>query len=189
MVLKKVSDNILKSNNDSNIYYIKDLNIVIDAGNRLFLSQFEKDLKEILDFDKIEVVILTHLHYDHIGCFDLFPNAKFYASCDAIEILKKNRFGCILDSEISDLFDVKLHDVKKLNLPNYYEFIPTPGHCISCLSIYNKKDKVLFSGDTLFFNDMCGRSDLPTSNSEDLEISLKKLEELDYEILCPGHDY
>lgn len=31
-----------------------------------------------IDADSIEDVIITHLHYDHVGNFDLFPNARFH---------------------------------------------------------------------------------------------------------------
>ena len=34
----------------------------------------------LLDIDctKVEHVILSHFHYDHVGCYHLFPNATFY---------------------------------------------------------------------------------------------------------------
>ena len=31
-----------------------------------------------IDADAVEDVILTHLHYDHVGNFDRFPNARFH---------------------------------------------------------------------------------------------------------------
>jgi glyoxylase-like metal-dependent hydrolase (beta-lactamase superfamily II) len=31
-----------------------------------------------VDADTVEDVIITHLHYDHVGNFDLFPKAKFH---------------------------------------------------------------------------------------------------------------
>ena len=45
---------------------------------------------------------------------------------------------------------------------------------------------VLFSGDTLFHNGI-GRTDLPKSVPEKMNESLKKLRNLKFEILCPGH--
>ena len=31
-----------------------------------------------IEADKVENIIITHLHYDHIGNFDLFPRARFH---------------------------------------------------------------------------------------------------------------
>ena len=31
-----------------------------------------------IDCTKVEHVILSHFHYDHVGCYALFPNATFY---------------------------------------------------------------------------------------------------------------
>ena len=62
--------------------------IVIDTGfneamarkrQREFLRSPAAGLKLLgVDADAIETVIVTHLHYDHIGNFDLFPNARFH---------------------------------------------------------------------------------------------------------------
>jgi glyoxylase-like metal-dependent hydrolase (beta-lactamase superfamily II) len=64
------------------------------------------------------------------------------------------------------------------------KIIKTPGHTSdSVCFLYNR---ILFSGDTLFHNGI-GRTDLPTGDEEQIEESLKKLENTDYDILCPGH--
>lgn len=190
MVLQKVSENVYKCNNDSNVYIIKDLNIAIDAGNARFYDKFQEELSSICDLDEIKTVILTHLHYDHIGCYKLFPNAKFYCNGDIINDFKTRENDYILDAALVDEFaDVELYDVKELDLPDEYKIIYTPGHCASCICVYDSKNYILFSGDTLFFNGMVGRSDLPTSSYDDLKESLLKLDELVIKILCPGHDY
>ena len=35
--------------------------------------------------EEIDMVILTHLHWDHSGCMDIFPNAKFYVQRAELE--------------------------------------------------------------------------------------------------------
>ena len=35
--------------------------------------------------DDIDTVIITHLHYDHAGCLDRFPNAKFHIQTSEVE--------------------------------------------------------------------------------------------------------
>lgn len=50
-----------------------------DKRKRQFLRCPTEGLK-LLDVDagEVEDVIITHLHYDHIGNFDLFPQARFH---------------------------------------------------------------------------------------------------------------
>ena len=189
MTLNKIGDNILKSNNDSNIYIIKDLKLAIDAGNKIYYKQFKQDLESEYNLKEIKTVILSHLHYDHIGCFTLFPNAKFYASDEVLEDFRSRKNDYILDAQITEEFTSELHPISTLCLPENYEIIPTPGHCSSCISVYDKATKTLFSGDTLFFNGLVGRADLPTSKKSQLLESLHKLEQIKIEKLCPGHDY
>ena len=66
-----------------------------------------------------------------------------------------------------------------------YSIINTPGHSIGsvCILIEN----FLFSGDTLFYGSI-GRTDLPTGNQVEIEQSLKKIKNLDENIIVyPGH--
>lgn len=61
---------------------------IIDTGFNAAMAQRRKreflrcpteGLKLLgIDAGKVEDVIVTHLHYDHIGNFDLFPNARFH---------------------------------------------------------------------------------------------------------------
>jgi glyoxylase-like metal-dependent hydrolase (beta-lactamase superfamily II) len=62
--------------------------VVVDLGfteevgtrrGRQFLRCPSKGLA-MLDIDcaKVEHVIVSHFHYDHVGCYALFPNATFY---------------------------------------------------------------------------------------------------------------
>ena len=63
----------------------------------------------------------------------------------------------------------------------------TPGHTPGSVSFYNAEDKVLFSGDTLFFESV-GRWDLPGGDYLDLMSSVKRLAQLPSEtVVYPGH--
>jgi len=62
--------------------------IVVDTGfnadaarrrKREFLRSPADGLKRLgVDADTVDTVVLTHLHYDHVGNFDLFPQANFH---------------------------------------------------------------------------------------------------------------
>ena len=65
--------------------------------------------------------------------------------------------------------------------------IETPGHSRGGICLWFPKEKILFSGDTLFEKGIIGRTDIPGSNASDMRESLQKLTRLDFKTLCPGH--
>jgi glyoxylase-like metal-dependent hydrolase (beta-lactamase superfamily II) len=184
--MKEIAPKIWKLNVDSNIYFLDfSEKVVIDAGPRSYRAVVEEELSKKIDLDKIDKVVFTHLHYDHIGNYDLFPNAKFYAAAEEIDLLKKNKVYTIGDPLLAIKFNVKLHPITDfLGL----KVINTPGHTKGCICLYYAKEKVLFSGDTLFFNGI-GRTDLPFSDPSGMEESLEGLKKIGYKVLAPGHDY
>ncbi|MEA2037701.1 MAG: MBL fold metallo-hydrolase [Nanoarchaeota archaeon] len=184
--MKEIAKNVYKLNVDSNIYFL-DLKekIIIDSGPRMYRQVVEEELSKKIELGKVDRVVFTHLHYDHTGNFDLFPNAKYYASSSEIELLKKNKMFTIGDPLLAMWFKVKLNPLEDfLGI----KIINTPGHTKGSVCLYYEKEKVLFSGDTLFFNGI-GRTDLPFSEASKMDSSLKSLEKIGYKILAPGHDY
>ncbi|MCK5282328.1 MAG: MBL fold metallo-hydrolase [Nanoarchaeota archaeon] len=184
--MQKLAENIWKINVDSNIYFL-DLKekIIIDTGPRDYRDIVKKELSKIIDLSKIEKVIFTHLHYDHTGNFDIFPNAKFYTSEDEISYYKKHKIFAIGDPILAAKFNIGL---QPLNYLEGFDIIQTPGHTKGSFCLLYKKEKILFSGDTLFFNGY-GRIDFPGSAPEKMKSSLDFLDKTDYKILAPGHDY
>ena len=110
--MEKISENVYKINVGSNVYYLEKEKVLIDTG----IEEYYEILKSEIDCDSIKIVIFTHLHYDHIGNFELFKNAKFYASKKEIEFFEKNPFGAILDKNLVKWFKVKLNDVSTLKI-------------------------------------------------------------------------
>jgi hydroxyacylglutathione hydrolase len=184
-MIEKITNDIYKLNVDSNVYLIKNQNIIIDTGPKNYKDEVKQELSKITDLKKIKKVIFTHLHADHMGNFDLFPNAEFFTSKQEIEDFKKNKIGAILDPLLAVKFKVNLKPLKELQ---GFKVINTPGHTKGSICLFYEKEKLLFSGDTLFNNGI-GRTDLPTSEESKMEDSLNKLKKLDYKLLCPGHDY
>lgn len=181
----KISDNVYKIVANSNIYLLLlEEPILIDAGEKKFQSKVLKEIKLLIDPLLIKKILLTHLHYDHIGNISLFPNAEVFAHKDAIQHLKMNRFESILSD---DEFNFELKELPKKILG--LDVIHTPGHTAGSVCFFYKDKKILFTGDTLFFGNHIGRTDLPTSVPERIEGSLSEIMAMDYEILCPGHDY
>jgi len=186
-MFEKISENVWKLNVDSNVYLIdKREKILIDTGPREYKEEVERALKRICEPEDINKVIFTHLHYDHSGNADLFKNARFFASEQEIKDMEENAAGVLFYPEIINMFaDIKLEPVKDDGL---IKVIEVPGHTKGSIALWLEEEKVLFSGDTLFFNGI-GRTDLPTSDAAKMEESLKRIRGIPYEILAPGHDY
>ncbi|HII72262.1 TPA: MBL fold metallo-hydrolase [Candidatus Woesearchaeota archaeon] len=190
-MLAKVAPDVWKftARDQSNVYFLDfDKKIIIDASNRTYREDLKNFMGRAIDFDKVDIVIFTHLHYDHCGNFDLFPNAEFYASKEEIADFHKDPNGTVLDSAVAD----KLRSVTLNPLPEEFhglKLINTPGHTRGSVCLYYQKQKILFSGDTLFARKSQGRTDLPTSAPDQMRKSVMALIEVPYKILCPGHDY
>src|SRR3989338_1387532 len=182
--MEEIAPKVWKINVDSNVYYLQDEDIVIDAGPPEYREQVKKELSTVIDPKKVKTVIFTHLHYDHIGNFDLFPNARFFASPEEIDFFQQNRYHAVLNRDVAMKFNVNLHPLKDIK---DFEIIHCPGHTHGSIALLYKK-KILFSGDTLFRNGI-GRTDFPCSLPEKMQESLEKLRKIKYDILAPGHDY
>ena len=185
-MIKEIAHKIWKLNADSNVYFLEKEKIVIDTGWPQYKSEVQAELSKVTDLKKVKKVIFTHLHYDHIGNFELFPNASFYASKEEISYFKENPSKAVLELSLAKKFaKVKLNVLDKLD---GFDILKVPGHTCGSIALFYKKEKILFSGDTLFFNGM-GRIDLPNSSPEEMDNSLKRLKKTKYKILAPGHDY
>src|SRR3990167_6116034 len=66
--------------------------------------------------------------------------------------------------------------IDKLEIPGI-DVVKTPGHTKGSICYYMPKEKILFSGDTIFHNGI-GRTDLPNSQPEKMAESLEKIRKL-----------
>jgi glyoxylase-like metal-dependent hydrolase (beta-lactamase superfamily II) len=71
---------------------------------------------------------------------------------------------------------------KKIDLQIWH----TPGHSPGSISIYWPKNKVLITGDVVFYGAV-GRTDFPGGSIWVLKQSIEKLSKLEVEYLLPGH--
>jgi hydroxyacylglutathione hydrolase len=187
--VQNISPRVWKLAGDSNVFYL-DLGkkIIIDTGSRQFQPKLLTFLAKVVDFSSVDFVIFTHFHYDHIGNYDVFPNATLLASRAEIEDLHKNPNGAVLDPRLAERFKTaKLVPIEDVTLPEL-EIIPVPGHTRGSICLWLAKERILFSGDTLFPVGI-GRTDLPTSIPEKMQDSLNKLTQYNFKTLCAGHDY
>lgn len=144
-----------------NCYLLEQNNecLIIDPG-----AEYSK-IKKLIKDKKLIGILLTHSHFDHIGC---------------------------VEDLIND-YNIPLYDNNNLKEgPNHistfcFEVIKTYGHTMDCLTFYFKDDNVMFTGDFLFYESI-GRVDFPESNVEEMVNSIEKIKKYSNDIIIyPGH--
>jgi glyoxylase-like metal-dependent hydrolase (beta-lactamase superfamily II) len=142
---------------------------------------------------KIEQILLTHSHWDHIA--DVHPLKEKTGALilihplDAENLKHPGTDGIPFSISIIGMEpDGFLEEGKAVHVGHLVlEVIHTPGHSPGGVCFYLKKQKTLFSGDTLFKGTI-GNLHLPTCQPKKMWGSLGKLAALPPETkVIPGH--
>jgi len=167
----------------SNIYVIgsKDITL-IDTGVGNSMNPIFPQLEELgFKPEDIKQVVLTHAHHDHaMGAFMILDKVRpriLVHEADTKNIATS--FGDAL---------VKLQegDIVETDIGNFDVYL-TPGHTPGCICLHDKDTGILVSGDTVFPDGYFGRYDGESGNLEAMIESLRRLTELDCEVMLPGH--
>ena len=195
MILKiiKVNTNI---DIITNSYIVSDENrkegAIIDPGgeaNKII------EMIEALDI-KIKYIILTHCHIDHIGALKEikeYTKATILMSRKGSEEINNTDMNLsrYVGQEITGIdIDARIDEDDLIHIGDLeFKVINTPGHTIDSICLYCEKEKLLFSGDTIFAGTW-GRTDLPSGNMEEIMNSInEKILILPEETMVyPGHD-
>jgi len=146
--------------------YLKTNCYIISKGNDCLIidpgDEFEKIISKIGNLNVIGIII-THYHFDHIGALDKI----------------KEKYSV-------PVFDYNLEE-KEYKIKDFiFDIIYTKGHHNTCITIYFKDEKVMFTGDFLF-KESIGRTDLG-GNEIDMNNSLNKIKNYPKDItIYPGH--
>ncbi len=126
--------------------------------------------KVFLDFMKktgltLKGIVLTHHHYDHTGAVKRISSET---GCPVY----LHREDCDMYGEPVDFYmeDGDVIDVDGISL----QVIHTPGHTRGSVCIYSEKDRVCFTGDTIFNVDL-GRTDLEDGSEDQMIRSVTEI--------------
>ena len=161
------------SDNYSYVIYEKETNTVSIVDP----SEFGACDKAINKHKKLDFILNTHHHADHVGAN--LELKKKYNSKILGPNSDKNRIPGI---------DIFLKESQKQKIGNLeFEVIYTPGHTKDHIVFFFRNEEIAFTGDTLFSLG-CGK--LFEGTYQDMFSSLKKIKKLsqDTKIYC-GHEY
>ena len=140
-------------------------------------SEFKPCDKIIKKYNKLDFILNTHHHADHVN--------------GNLELKKKYNskiLGFSQDKKRIPGIDILLEENQKQKIGNLeFEVVFIPGHTKGHIAFFFSKEKIAFTGDTLFSLG-CGR--VFEGTHEEMFCSLNKIKNLppDTKIYC-GHEY
>lgn len=165
---------------ESNCYIVS----IKERGNCFIIDPGYEAKNIIEEVRKAELnpqgIILTHGHHDHIGAA---AKVRDYFFCP-IMIHSDDSF------KLNFAPDKILEDGDTLELDSETFVIQsTPGHTKGSICIVATKSKVIFTGDTVFGDDL-GRTDLPGGSEKDMKSTCRNVvDKWSNEFtIYPGHE-
>jgi len=173
--------------------------VLIDTAYISDFAETERLINEVgVDLSDVRLIVTTHCHCDHIGGNKIIQERS---GCDIFLHKAGKHFMDRRDSWSPwwDYYDQEaafFEATKALDDgdvvaagPHEFEVIHTPGHASDGIVLYNRKERILLSSDTLWEKDMAVMTLPIEGNSalQDMLGSLEKISSLDIDVVFPGH--
>ena len=181
---------------DSNIYLVSGSKGValIDTGTGFQSGLMMDRITAALDGRDLDHIILTHRHFDHVGgvssVISRYRPRIYAGSSDASPLRagdSESTLGTVFGGHIEPMDIIDLNEGDKIDLGEHrLVCIETPGHTIGSICILDEITGSLFSGDTFMVGSV-GNYSHPTGSAEMLVNSLRKLMDVEFDGLYPGH--
>ncbi len=144
--------------------------------------------------EEIDIVILTHLHWDHASNNHLFPQARF--------IVQKKEYDYLIapEPQVKGGYNLRLLlETEYETVDGDSDIVPgisvvlAPGHSagMQCVVVETKAGKYVLGGDLVtLFRNWEASPHIPNGVYYDLNIILESLKKIDkiHGIMLPGHD-
>lgn len=186
-----------------NSYFINaEKKTVVETTKLKFWPTYLKKLKQVVNPEEIEYIIVDHTEPDHSGnihnLLSIAPNATVVGSGNAIKFLR--------DQTGHDFKHIVVKNGDTLDLGNKtIHFIGAPNlHWPDTIYSWLEEDQVLFTCDSFgshycneaMYDDLCGDFDdsfkyyfdaILRPFSKYMLQAIKKIRHLDIKVICPGH--
>jgi hydroxyacylglutathione hydrolase len=180
----------------SHVYLIRGdtKNILIDTGVAGKFPVLRRRLAEAgVRARDVNLIVLTHEHYDHIGATAFFHRTAVVAAhclaANKVELQDEFVTFRKYHDQPSKPFwvDVWLEDGSIIDLGNYeLQVLHTPGHTSGCICLYEPRAGLLFTGDTVFAGGTLSEIAVG-GNVSDYVNSIRRLSNLKVKQIYPGH--
>lgn len=178
-----------------------DKNILVDPGNFHvgFYGLVERGLEQKgLTPDDIDIVLVTHYHFDHMASTHLFPDSTVVIGEGELDAARDVYWPEFIDAITVDRVDevetVSEEDGMR-QLCEGVSVFSTPGHTPASVSAFveTESDDVAIIGDVAMTKSDYTERDLShwytEEQREQIHASLTKIQELEPSVVIPGHDY
>ncbi|MEW6265819.1 MAG: MBL fold metallo-hydrolase [Thermodesulfobacteriota bacterium] len=185
--------------NGNHFVYRSDEPVLIDTGYKMDFADTERALRTLgVDLARVRLIVNTHGHCDHVGGNRVIQELS---GCDVAmhrigrHFINTNDdwatgwryygqeadfFTCTKSLDHGDALEVG---------PHRFEVLYTPGHASDGIVLYERRQKVLISSDTLWENDMAVITERVEGSRAVFSWldSLDLLDRLDVRMVYPGH--
>lgn len=199
----------------SHFLFTSDESALVDAGVSAMNVRLQEELSKFLGSQgKLDYLLLTHAHFDHLGCLpylrNRFPNLKLVTGAYTAKFLgeeERLKYFFERNQQVAEAFDIKLEleldqwmkcftpdvvlgegDELSLGSDLQIKLISVPGHTEDSVAYFAPSETALAAGESV--GSYNGRDKLAACfeySYQDYLLSLEKLQKLDIKYLSMAH--
>jgi hydroxyacylglutathione hydrolase len=184
-------------NRAANVYLVvgSKRTILIDVGLSSNFPHLLSCMNHVgITLEKVDMVVLSHEHLDHIGAAYHFNGKRSYVAAHRLaanKIMLRDDFSMLRkmfnEPNVPIDIDIWLEEGNRIDLGNFrLDVMHTPGHTSACITLFEADKGLLFAADTLMPGGVMGGV-FGSGSIADYIQSLERLKGLNAKILLSGH--